>query len=52
MTKYITLTLPEGMMLKLLFTRMTKDDAWVCQLDDDLMQQVEKIIAQGFYGAI
>jgi len=52
MTKYVTLVLPEGMMLKLLFTRMTDYDNWICQMDDDMMKDVQKVIGQGFYGAI
>lgn len=52
MTKYITLRLPEGMCLKLLFTRMTEDDTWICQMDDDMMNAVQEVIGQGFYGTI
>jgi hypothetical protein len=52
MMKYITLRLPEGVCLKLLFTRMNENDTWVCQMDDDMMRDVQKVIGQGFYGAI
>lgn len=52
MIKYVTLVLPEGMMLKLCFTRMTNDDTWVCQMDDDLMKDVQHVLGQGFYGSI
>lgn len=52
MIKYITLPLPEGNCLKLLFTRMSDDDTWVCQMDHEMMQSVQKVIAQGFYGTI
>jgi hypothetical protein len=52
MTKYITVILPEGKMLRLLFTRMTEDDDWICQLNNDLMQDIQYTIAQGFYGTV
>ncbi len=52
MTKYISLHLPEGRFLKLLFTRMNEDDSWVCQMDDEMMREVQKVIGQGFYGTI
>jgi hypothetical protein len=52
MTKYITLTLPEGMCLKLLFIRVHESDAWTCHMSDEMMQDVQKVIGQGFYGAI
>lgn len=52
MTKYITLRLPENVYLKLLFTRMHDDDTWICQMDDEMMQDVQKVIGQGFYGTI
>jgi hypothetical protein len=52
MSKYITLRLPEGYLVKLLFTRMIDGDSWICQMDDDMMKDVQKIIGQGFYGSI
>jgi hypothetical protein len=52
MTKYITVILPEGKMLRLLFTRMSEEDSWICQLHDDLMQDIQHTIAQGFYGTV
>ena len=52
MSKYISLQLPEGHFLKLLFTRMTEDDTWICQMDDDMMKDIQKAIGQGFYGTI
>jgi hypothetical protein len=52
MMTYITLVLPEERMLKLLFTRINEDDTWVCRMDDNMMQQVQKVIGQGFYGTI
>lgn len=52
MMKYITLTLPEGQYLKLLFVRMNDEDTWVCHMDNDMMNSVQKIIGQGFYGSI
>lgn len=52
MSKYITITLPEGHFLKLLFTRMTEQDTWICQIDDDMMKDVQKVLGQGFYGSI
>jgi hypothetical protein len=52
MTSYITLRLPEGKVLKLLFVRMTEDDPWVCQIDSEFMNSVQNVIGQGFYGSI
>ncbi len=52
MINYITLQLPEGKLLKLLFTRMTEDDTWVCQMDTEFMDAVQNVIGQGFYGSI
>lgn len=52
MSKYITLVLPEGKVLKLLFTRMTIEDDWVCQLEDHLMEDIQHTIGQGFYGTV
>jgi hypothetical protein len=52
MSMYLTLTLPEGKMLKLLFTRMTEEDNWICQMDHNLMREVQKTIGQGFYGSV
>ncbi len=52
MTQYISLRLPEGHLLKLLFTRMHDDDTWICQMDNEMMKDVQKVIGQGFYGTI
>lgn len=52
MSKYITIQLPDGYFLKLLFTRMTEEDTWICQMDDSMMKDVQHIIGQGFYGAV
>jgi hypothetical protein len=52
MIKYVSLPLPEGHFLKLLFIRVNENDPWVCHMDDELMNEVQKIIGQGFYGAI
>lgn len=52
MIQYITINLPEGKLLRLMFTRMTEDDTWICQLDPELMESIQYTIAQGFYGSI
>lgn len=51
MIKFVSMRLPEGTFLKLCFTRMTEHDAWVCQMDDDTMNAVQKVIGQDFYGS-
>jgi hypothetical protein len=50
MIKYITVKLPEGHFLKLVFTRMTEQDNWICQMEDSLMSDVQKIIGKDVYG--
>ncbi len=52
MMQYVSVPLPEGHFLKLLFIRMNEEDSWVCHMEDDLMNEVQKIIGQGFYGSI
>jgi hypothetical protein len=51
MIKFVTMRLPEGIFVKLCFTRMTEEDTWMCQMDDDTMNDIQKIIGQDFYGS-
>ena len=49
MSKYVTFRLPNGLWAKLLFTRMTTQDPWICQMDNEIMQDLQKLIGDDLY---
>jgi len=50
MITYVTVKVGEGHYLKLVFTRMTEDDNWICQMENTLMSEVQQIIGKDIYG--
>jgi len=49
---YLTFRLPNGGMAKICFTRMTKEDTWVCQMPDETMQDLQTMLGQDFYESL
>lgn len=52
MSQYITFRLPCGHWAALLFTRLTEEDNWVCQVSDETMQDIQKLIGNDLYESI
>jgi len=52
MSKFVTFRLPNGLWAKLLFTRMTEQENWVCQMGDEVMQDIQKLIGNDLYESL
>lgn len=37
-----------GATIRLCFTRMTEDDTWICQMDNETMQDLIELTDEGF----
>jgi hypothetical protein len=47
MIKYLEFNVNE-VTIRLCFTRMTEEDTWVCQMTDEIMNDIEEIIDPDF----
>jgi hypothetical protein len=52
MITFLTFRLPNGGMAKLCFTRMSKDDSWVCQMPEETLTDIQHMLGQDFYESI
>ena len=52
MSQYVTFRLPNGYWAAMLFTRMHKDDSWMCQLSNEAMQDLQKMIGNDIYESL
>jgi hypothetical protein len=52
MSKFVTFRLPNGHWAALLFTRMTEEDNWICQMPDETMQDLQKMIGNDLYESL
>lgn len=52
MSEYVTIRLPNGKWAALLFTRVHEDDNWICQMPNEVMQDLQKIIGNDIYESL
>ena len=51
-SQYITFRLPNGHWAAMLFTRMSEDSNWICQMQDETMQDLQKMIGNDLYESL
>ena len=51
-SQYVTFKLPTGHWMALLFTQTSEEDTWICQMTNETMQDLQKVIGDNLYESL